>query len=329
MRLLPKLSIIIPVYNVEKFLQRNIESLLGQTHSNIELIYVDDGSTDKSGFILDNYKKKDSRIKVIHNTNHGVSYTRNCGIDNSTGDYVTFVDGDDYVDTDYAEYLLRLVEDNNTMMGVSLFHHIDDSMSQDSQLYFECRKNTSIIDDIYLNKIYMAVWNKIYKRDFLCENKIRFCNDIWYAEGMHFNIQCLARVGNVAVGNKRVYHYITNANSAMRKCFNIKNEECALRSLNKQREILKELGLVSRALEYHYMMVCYMILCGVYSLKKESDHTEQLERYINSIKNRKYIPLNIELSLKNKIKWITIGFLPKYIALIRVFIEKRRLQDFM
>ena len=184
-----KISIIIPVYNVGKYLDKNIESLLNQTYTNFEAVYVDDGSTDDSLSIIKKYASKDKRIKVIHIDNHGVSHARNTGLDAVTGDYVTFVDGDDYVDKDYLEYLISLVENDDLEIGIVLEHHINDDMTQPKKNYIDVRENIKIIEDIYLNRIFMAVWNKIYNRKFLNKNNIRFDEKIWYAEGiLIFNV---------------------------------------------------------------------------------------------------------------------------------------------
>ena len=97
----PEVSIIVPVYNVEKYLPRCIDSILAQTSTNFELILIDDGSTDKSGMICDEYAKKDNRIKVFHKENGGVSSARNIGLDNASGEWLAFIDPDDAVDKEY------------------------------------------------------------------------------------------------------------------------------------------------------------------------------------------------------------------------------------
>ena len=100
-----KISVIVPVYNVEKYIGECIKSIINQDYENIEIILVDDGSNDKSGEICDEYTLKDKRVKVIHKENGGVSSARNRGIESSTGEYIAFVDGDDYVTKDYVSYL--------------------------------------------------------------------------------------------------------------------------------------------------------------------------------------------------------------------------------
>lgn len=309
-----KVSIVIPVYNVSKYLKRNIESILKQTYSNFEAIYVDDGSTDNSLKILKKYKLKDKRIKVIHTENCGVSHTRNVGIDAADGKYLTFVDGDDYVDNDYLEYLVSLVNNENKMkMAISLNHHINDDMDQPEEVTFSVDDGMNIMKNIYLNRIFMAVWNKIYDMKFIKDNNVKFAENIWYAEGMHFNVQCLSSIDKIAVGNKKVYHYIANPNSAMRKGFNIKNEMCAIQSLDLQREILSKKGFPKcKELEYHYMLVHYMICKGIYENNLIEKHNLELKNSIQEIKKRKFIPFHIDLKTKEKILWLCIGLFPNY-----------------
>ena len=103
-------SVIVPVFNREKTIRRCIDSILTQTHGDLELILVDDGSQDGTGLICDHYGRVDSRVRVFHNINHGVSYSRNYGLDHATGEYVIFVDSDDYINTSYIEHLLEKTE---------------------------------------------------------------------------------------------------------------------------------------------------------------------------------------------------------------------------
>ena len=311
-----KISVVVPVYNVEDYIENNIKSLLNQTYKNFEIIYIDDGSTDNSLNILNMFKKIDSRIKVIHQQNSGVSHSRNVGIEYSNGEYITFIDADDFVDNDYLEYLLNLISKNHSDMAISISHHKNYDNSQFEELYEESKKSIDIIDDIYMNRIFMAVWNKIYSKRLLDNNDIRFDETLWYAEGMHFNIQCLSCLKKIEVGNKKIYHYISNPESALRKGFNIKNEKCALKSLELQRNILKEHGINNcKSLEFHYMMVSYMILTGI---KKDNqlidNYKEEFNVSIRNIKERKFIPIQTKLSIRQKIRWILIGFFPVYMV---------------
>lgn len=115
----PIVSIILPVYNTEKYIRTCLDSVLEQSYKNIEIILINDGSEDMSGNICDEYAKKDKRIKVIHKQNEGVSTTRNIGIKNATGTYICFADSDDILQNDYVEYLLTMITDNQVDIAVT------------------------------------------------------------------------------------------------------------------------------------------------------------------------------------------------------------------
>ena len=135
------LSIIVPVYNVEKYLNRCIESIVNQTYKTIEIILIDDGSSDNSSYLCDEWAKKDSRIKVVHKQNGGVSSARNQGIKVATGEYVQFVDSDDYLDVDFCKNIMSEYSDDIDLV-VSGFTIIDDSGN---------KKITKVEENIELN----------------------------------------------------------------------------------------------------------------------------------------------------------------------------------
>lgn len=114
----PLISVIIPIYNVEKYVKRCLDSVLNQTYCHLEVILVDDGSTDSSGKICDEYKKMDTRIRVIHKSNEGVSSARNLGIEVANGEYIAFIDSDDAMEKDCIEYLYRLIQENHCSLSI-------------------------------------------------------------------------------------------------------------------------------------------------------------------------------------------------------------------
>ena len=117
-----KISFIVPIYNVEKYIYQCVRSIMDQSYHNIEIILVNDGSPDKSGKIIDRLAKTDERIKVVHQKNAGVSAARNAGLAAAVGEYVLFIDGDDYVEKEYAQYFFNLINNSNADMAVSLNH---------------------------------------------------------------------------------------------------------------------------------------------------------------------------------------------------------------
>lgn len=137
-----KISIIVPVYNVENYLERCVESILKQTYTNFELLLINDGSTDKSGELCDQLVSKNGNIKVFHLENAGVSNARNVGIQNSTGEWITFVDSDDFITNDYLETLISAVDgDDSIGFSIGRLHHIKMVKSQNYQFLQEKKRS--------------------------------------------------------------------------------------------------------------------------------------------------------------------------------------------
>lgn len=132
-RALPLISIIVPVYNVKDYVEKCLDSICGQTYKNLEIVVVDDGSTDGSGEICDTYAQKDPRVKVIHRENRGVSAVRNEGLDIALGEYIGFVDGDDWIDSDMYEFLYELLIVNEADISVCS-HYIENRAREKSNM---------------------------------------------------------------------------------------------------------------------------------------------------------------------------------------------------
>ena len=167
-----KISVIVPVYNVEMYLKRCVDSILAQTAEDFELILVDDGSTDSGGVICDEYRKADGRVKVIHQENGGLSRARNAGIDAAAGEYLRFVDSDDCVAPYFLSTLLSMCEENGADMAVCGYELINGTQSLDQVPVTLMLHPTEVIDKrnffLRLNTkqeiVYVAAWNKLYRR---------------------------------------------------------------------------------------------------------------------------------------------------------------------
>lgn len=162
----PLLSIIVPVYNQERYLDVCIESIAKQDYHNMEIILVDDGSTDNSPYICDKWLEKDSRIRVVHTSSRGLSAARNTGLDISTGVFVTFVDSDDYIsEGTYSNVMLEISDDIDIIQyPYQSFPHGDDYMTLSSLKFMD---KGSIGKGIFRNQIIMALWNKIFKKEII------------------------------------------------------------------------------------------------------------------------------------------------------------------
>ena len=204
----PKVSIIVPVYNVDKYLDACIKSVVDQSYNNLELILVDDGSPDNSPKICDEWAKKDSRVKVIHKANGGVSSARNCGLDVATGEYVTFLDSDDTINKNFS-IICQSLQNNSWEILIVPLNKIKDfedmEYKLDAETYQALIKNESLSIS--------SSCSKIYKRDIIGEN--RFLIGVTIAEDKEFVVRVLTQCKTVGVINKPFYEYRDNPESVM------------------------------------------------------------------------------------------------------------------
>lgn len=216
------ISVIIPVYNVEMYLNNCIDSVINQTYKNIEIILVDDGSTDDSANICDDYAKKDSRIKVIHKENGGLSDARNAGTKVSTGKYITFIDSDDYIEKDYVEYLYELLTKNKTNMSIAAYTVISQEKKinigngyTDKVLTTEECLERMLCEYGFTISSCAKLYNKdLFKNVEFPKGKLNEDNGTTY--------KLIMQCKEIAYGNKSVYNYYKRENSITTSKFNLK-----------------------------------------------------------------------------------------------------------
>lgn len=202
----PLISIIVPVYNGDKYLSRCVDSILNQTFQDWELLLVDDGSTDKSGEICDEYATKDDRIRGLHKSNGGVSSARNYGIRNSRGKWLTFIDIDDYVQDSFLEILIK--EANPVDMVVSGAYYINDRKA-----FLPPNRLFNIYDDLLfldeqLCSIYlMTCWAKLFKRNFIINEGIYFDSSLRIGEDTDFVLRYLKQIRSIKFVHIAFYNY--------------------------------------------------------------------------------------------------------------------------
>ena len=220
------ISIIVPVYNVEKYLPTCVDSILCQTFTNFELILVDDGSTDRSGIICDEYEKKDTRVKVIHKENGGLSSARNAGLYIAKGKYIGFVDSDDFIDKEMYKVLYNEAEKNIADLVICDFKKVNenykikkDSVFQEKNI--EILKSDYILDNMYGNMYgkYIVSWNKLYNKNLFY--KIKFPTGKINED--EFIAHRLLKLANKIIYiNSKLYYYMQRSNSIMSAGFNEK-----------------------------------------------------------------------------------------------------------
>ena len=175
----PLISVIVPVYRVEEYLERCVKSILSQTYENLEVILVDDGSPDQCPAICDACAEKDARVKVIHQENKGLSGARNAGIDAASGEYLAFVDSDDYVSPHFIEELYQLLQDTGCAIGQCRFSYVKgDGLVEEGDSAFCIYRGESLMEQLYGPEekatCFVVAWNKLYRAELFKETGIRY-----------------------------------------------------------------------------------------------------------------------------------------------------------
>lgn len=209
----PIVSIIVPVYNVEKYLRRCIDSILIQPQDTFELLLIDDGSPDESGKICDEYAKIDNRVRVFHQTNSGVSSARNVGIDNASGEWIVFVDSDDWVSEEYLKILMHEARGDLVYFGMTV--HYGNHSATTYQLprieTSDKQEIKALISDLKINEqrwcYFGYTWNKLFKKDIIKNNNIRFKPNLSIHEDELFTLQYYRYVKTLKTIPNSIYHY--------------------------------------------------------------------------------------------------------------------------
>lgn len=204
------ISVIIPVYNVEKYLRQCIDSVLSQTFQDFEIILVDDGSTDSSGKICDEYANKDNRIRVVHKPNGGLVSARKVGFEVSSGEYISNIDSDDWLEPNHLQVLYEGIKKENADISFADFFRNEN----ERQVYINNIPTSieprQIILDFFNGKIHAGLWNKLYRRALFEENKISYPK-YDYFEDMHTSISLMMYANEVAYIPVATYHYRYNS----------------------------------------------------------------------------------------------------------------------
>ncbi len=219
-----KITIVVPVYNVEKYLRECIDSIINQTYKNLEIILVNDGSSDNSPAICDKYAKIDKRIRVIHRENKGVSVARNTGIEASSGYYITFVDSDDTIETDMLSLLHESITKNSADIAICeyiRFQGANDTLSVSSGNEVTILPaNEAICNMLYQKEIPNGPVAKLYKKELLDDTG--FPKNIAIGEDLLFNFNVFIKTRKVAVNSAKKYHYRVHEASAIHSAFSLK-----------------------------------------------------------------------------------------------------------
>ena len=293
------ISVIVPVYNIEKYLPRCIDSILNQTYKNWEVIFINDGSTDNSLKILEEYKKRDERIKIIDKKNAGSGAARNDGLESSEGEYIAFLDSDDWYEKNFLEKLYNNLVENNSDVAMCNPKMTYNDMSKDKKI------NTYFFNEIELNKTpekilgilaMPVVWNKLYKKDIIVKNRIRFPN-YSFCEDVEFLYKIFLYVNKVSKIEDDLYNYYQREDSATKK---IKEE--AIKQVYK---VLKNIERYIKSnfpdkLEFFYLYKIQFIYSISITLLTKISNDKILRKKINEKNNDEVKNINKNLIFKNK-----------------------------
>ncbi len=295
-----------PIYNVENYLRKCIDSIINQTYNNLEIILVDDGSPDNCGKICDEYAEVDSRIKVIHKENGGLSDARNVGIDVATGKYIAFIDSDDYIDKCFIEYLCTLCKKNDAYIAECDFvKFYDDKIEiindEKEEFIFN---NKEMINRIYNEESYIKtviVWNKLYKTSLFKDIRFpkgKIHEDEFTTYKLYWNSN-----NRIAVTNKKLYYYRYNQESIMGSKFSLRRLDY-IQALEERLKFFKnknQIDLYDKTLElYAYRLIEYYNLIKKYVANSKIEQKELLRKF----KKNYHKFLNLDVRKSTKIKYL-------------------------
>lgn len=292
-------SMIVPIYNKEPYLKQCIDSILHQTYQNLEIILIDDGSIDNSFSICKEYAKKDKRIKLYHQENKGVSEARNKGLKHATGEYLSFVDADDFIEPNMIENMLKKLKTQQSDIVVCNFERMGKS-------YYKKEDRLLEKSEIYEAIFYTSCCNKLYKKTLFKKEKF---GNYSYAEDMMLNFHILKKVNKIYFNFSSVYYHYNNHSNSLSNTNNLKKLE-SLKQLDEMIEFLKENKLDNL---YQRMLVYHFILFGetLYFVKQKKVSKEDLKPYEELFQHYKKEIKKEKLSLYNRMKVTLFLLFPK------------------
>lgn len=301
-----KISIIVPVYNAQKTLNKCIDSILRQSFNDFELILINDGSIDNSGTICDRYAEIDHRIKVIHKKNQGVSHTRNIGLENASGKYIQFIDSDDWIEETILEKLISFMVGNTDIVicGYNRVLMNENIYKIEKEIY--AKKVIGIKIEEFLKNFYYyfeleimnALWNKLFKRELIYKNNIKFNENLSLGEDLLFNIDYIGNCRKITNLDEALYNYVIfNDNKSLSTRFNPKRLEAQLIMYTNIIEILDRFGQCRDENEVYFRRAFSKAIIGSVKnyLNKNTGSRLDKKNYLKSLYQNENVMKNISL----------------------------------
>ena len=321
----PKISVIVPVYKAENYLHRCVDSLLSQTFPDFEILLIDDGSPDRSGEICDEYARKDKRIRVFHKENGGVSSARNLGLDHARGEWICFVDSDDYVEYKYLWELYHDAYMNNADLVVHSFIEKKPNGKDVGYEYYS-EKLYNVEEDLYellvKEKLYYrgAPWAKLYKRFLLVEHGIKFDTDVHYGEDLCFVLDYLSVIQLVYFSSESSYYYIQYGTSSVNRMFAFSEEYAGYLHLKQSfYRLLNRMDCSKECCLPYIAWIAFFLYRSILMLRDRHDYTS-----MNKDDWAFYAKYFQSIQLKNRIDYWVIVHVYRYYYFLISYIKFRR-----
>lgn len=313
----PKISVIVPVYNVEKYLDRCVQSILNQSFTDFELLLVDDGSSDSSGAICDQYAVKDERIRAFHKENGGVSSARNMGLDYARGEWIAFVDSDDWVEPLMYEKMYHKAVKEHADVCVCDFHMISDSKKYYyASSVWTADKKASM--QAYLKSVWTVIWNLLARKELCRKNNLQFPLDIVYCEDFCFAVRLMYEAEKIVNIHEAFYNYYQHPSSVMHSL----NEKAGLDEQNMYLDTIEWFKQEGVYADYEKQM-CWRIL------KNKQDcllDRKTYQKFINLVpESKKYILSCPYLNVKLKIMGWCLTHHLQFVSRFFLWMRKLRL----
>ncbi|UMB55469.1 glycosyltransferase [Lutibacter sp. A64] len=278
-----KISIIIPVYNAEKYLKQCIQSVLNQSFTNFELLLINDGSKDKSGVICNSYAANDKRVSVFHKKNGGVSSARNLGLKNAVGEWITFIDSDDFISENYFQPILDFDKHDYIIMDSYI-------IKDDVKSFYNRYEPKSLILNEFLNQYNLfrdfgSPWGKFFRKSIIFENKIGFDEKLDKGEDVVFNLTYVLKCKMIGISNSTSYNYRIVSNSLSSKKSNVKHSEYLYSKIfNLLESYSQDLEFISKHNSLSALVYFFNVLYSDYSkIKKKKILKELIKKHKNQL----------------------------------------------
>lgn len=308
----PTVSVIVPVYNCEKYIDKCINSILNQTFKDFELILINDGSLDKSPEICNFYKQKDKRVRVIHKKNEGVSSARNIGIDIANGEYITFVDSDDYLNDTFLETSISIMKNHKVdlyMSGLVMESYNNGKISRVDK--YAGKSNIynvrSLLENLHIDYPLICIcgpWCKLFKKEILEKYNIKFNTNMSLGEDTDFNLNYLEHCKKIYFCENSDYHYVRNNEESLFTRYNEDSYDIHVLVYDKMRTLYYEYKCSKDSCERFEDMYVDLLIGCIHNEFRNSDKNTPKKRkdLINRVANNKFIKEYKCNKIKNNLK---------------------------